>query len=36
MCCKKGDIVLRYGTSFEEAELALIYNPEIVGNLNKK
>ena len=28
MCCDKGDIAIRYGTTFEEAEIALIYNPE--------
>lgn len=29
-CCKDGDIAIRYGTSFTEAELALIYNPALV------
>lgn len=28
-CCNVGDIAIRYGTSFEEAEIALVYNPEI-------
>ncbi|MEG0856837.1 MAG: hypothetical protein RSG52_10225 [Terrisporobacter sp.] len=27
MCCNRGDIAIRYGTSFEDHEIALIYNP---------
>lgn len=30
-CCNKGDIAIRWGTSFEEVEAALIYNPSIVN-----
>lgn len=27
-CCTSGNIALRYGTTFEEAEIALVYNSE--------
>lgn len=27
-CCSEGNIALRYGTTFEEAEIALVYNSE--------
>ncbi|NFG61439.1 MULTISPECIES: hypothetical protein [unclassified Clostridium] len=30
-CCNKGDIVIRWGTSFEEVEAALMYNHSIVN-----
>ena len=29
-CCIHRDIGVRYGTSFTEAELALIYNPQVI------
>ncbi|MBU3174698.1 hypothetical protein LL033_23480 [Clostridium estertheticum] len=27
-CCNEGDIAVRWGTSFEDAEVAMIYNPK--------
>lgn len=30
-CCNEGDIAMRWGTSFEEVEAALIYNPKIIN-----
>lgn len=32
-CCNEGNIAIRWGTSFEESELALIYNPKIINIL---